>query len=268
VNLKEKEIVNNAVPSLSFETWQSFASKIPLDSTQAKKRISLFKSMDSGSGLARLPELVKTIELVLNSTDVFNIVSVVRRAFSAAKQLHKSRADVDGLNAAEFKTFLSYLRHYFEYWGMFSRIDINNDQRVNFQEFEEALQQIKKWGVTVLDSKAVFQEIDVEGLGSLYFDDFANWAILQSIPIEEADEASDLTTISIESSPQPSGQKGLAGSDNTPPKSRASRATSQRRKQTNAPLEPITQTSLPPVDFRDSLRGGAPRKTSGRKLPT
>jgi len=268
VNLKEKEIVNNAVPSLSFETWQSFASKIPLDSTQAKKRISLFKSMDSGSGLARLPELVKTIELVLNSTDVFNIVSVVRRAFSAAKQLHKSRADVDGLNAAEFKTFLSYLRHYFEYWGMFSRIDINNDQRVNFQEFEEALQQIKKWGVTVLDSKAVFQEIDVEGLGSLYFDDFANWAILQSIPIEEADEASDLTTISIESSPQPSGQKGLAGSDNTLPKSGASRATSQRRKQTNAPLEPITQTSLPPVDFRDSLRGGAPRKTSGRKLPT
>ena len=60
--------------------------------------------------------------------------------------------------------FLCYLRQYFEYWVMFDRIDASHDHRINFKEFQRALEEIREWGVEVTDAEMVFAELDEDGM--------------------------------------------------------------------------------------------------------
>jgi hypothetical protein len=82
---------------------------------------------------------------------------------------------------------------------MFDRIDANDDRRINYQEFLAALSEIKKWGVNVRDPRAAFDEIDVDAAGLILFDEFANWAISNSLDLEEDDDTEGHSVLSAQS---------------------------------------------------------------------
>ena len=54
----------------------------------------------------------------------------------------------------EFRIFLAYLRKYFEYREMFQRTDSSGAHKKNFEEFQIALQKMKKLWVEINDNEA------------------------------------------------------------------------------------------------------------------
>ncbi len=96
-----------------------------------------------------------------------------------------SGALADFIQFNEFRALLCYMRQYFEYWVMFTRIDTSSNGRINIEEFSQASVELKKWGVDIQDPVTVFHEIDVDGCGQILFDEFANWAITHSLDLEE-----------------------------------------------------------------------------------
>ena len=77
----------------------------------------------------------------------------------------------------EFYHLMWYMRHYFEYWVMFEKIDSSGDQRLSLDEFSKALGEIRRFGIDVTDVKASFDQIDVDGSGEILFDEFCAWAL-------------------------------------------------------------------------------------------
>lgn len=91
----------------------------------------------------------------------------------------------------EFRIFLVYLRQYFEYWVMFERMDNSGDKQISFEEFEKAIPLMEKWGVKIDDPQQEFKRIDVNGGGSLTFDEFCSYAIKKSLDLETDDNFDD-----------------------------------------------------------------------------
>lgn len=174
----------------------------------------MFRQMDlNNNGCLSLAELDGGVIDALGCRDLFNVKPVLIRAFNAAKNLTGDQEGVmaDYVQFEEFRALLSYLRQYFEYWVMFDRIDTSSDRRVNFEEFQQALGEIKKWGVEVADPVAAFNEIDMDGHGMILFDEFANWAISHSLDLEDDDDAE----FGVELHPQ---EKYEAGQGHSPRK--------------------------------------------------
>ena len=58
------------------------------------------------------------------------------RAFAHAKnRVNKNKYGDDLLEFAEFRFFLLSLRQYFEYFDAFMRVDVDDDNRIDLQEF-------------------------------------------------------------------------------------------------------------------------------------
>ncbi len=102
---------------------------------------------------------------VLGANSVFDVKPVLLRAFNAAKALDGSSSgpSADYVQLREFHALLLYIRSYFEYWVMFHSIDTNDDRRLSFVEFTEALGEIQKWGIVVTDPVSTFRKIDKDG---------------------------------------------------------------------------------------------------------
>jgi len=178
------------------EIWQMLADRLPKGKSKEAnaRRRQLFRQIDTnGNGHLSLAEVDKGIVDALGCRDLLNIKPVLIRAFNAAKNLSGEEVGpfAGYVQFKEFRGLLSYLRQYFEYWVMFDRIDTSSDRRINFQEFQQALGEIQKWGVEVADPVAAFREIDVNGQGMILFDEFANWAISNSLDLEDDDEVED-----------------------------------------------------------------------------
>jgi len=143
----------------------------------------------NGNGHLSLAEVDRGIQAVLNCKELFDVKPVILRAFNAAKNLNGTQTGpmADFIQYIEFRAVLSFLRQYFEYWVMFDRIDTSRDHRIDFNEFERALAEIKKWGIVVRDPRAAFDEIDVNHQGIILFGEFANWAIENSLDLENDD---------------------------------------------------------------------------------
>jgi hypothetical protein len=56
------------------------------------------------------------------------------RAFVAAKN-KSQRGDKELISRDEFRHLLKYLRKYYELWIMFSRLDSDQDRRLQFEDF-------------------------------------------------------------------------------------------------------------------------------------
>jgi hypothetical protein len=149
--------------------WQRLADKLPWKRTTAhhKRRIEMFKQFDpNGNGHLSLAEIDLGVKQVLQCEELFNVKPVLRRAYFAAKNKDgkQSGPNADFIELGEFRTLLWYMRKYFEYWVMFDMLDASHDHRLQFEEFERALIEIQKWGLCNVDAKAIFDEIDADGL--------------------------------------------------------------------------------------------------------
>ena len=80
---------------------------------------------------------------------------------------------------------LKYLREYYELWVAFDRVDTNDDRRVSIDEFLKAKDQLTSWGIDMSDPQARFKECDADGKGMVLFIEFSDWAIKQSLDLED-----------------------------------------------------------------------------------
>ncbi|KRX09832.1 hypothetical protein PPERSA_02704 [Pseudocohnilembus persalinus] len=174
-------------------TWAELAQKLPSKKNPEdyKKRTELFNLFDpNGNGYLSLAEVDKGIRDILRCDTLFDVKPVIMRAFQAAKNSVKTKSKYgdDYIERCEFRLLLVYLRQYFEYWVMFQRIDKNFDRRVSLEEFKQAVPEINKWGVTITNPEKSFQQIDKNGGGMILFDEFCQWAIKQSLDLEDDDD--------------------------------------------------------------------------------
>jgi Ca2+-binding EF-hand superfamily protein len=176
--------------------WAAIREKLPTEKTeeQKAKRSEIFDQFDpNGNGYLSLAEVDKGCRDVLGLYELFECKKVIMRSFQAAKKAHDAKASgsddlgPDFVQKVEFRLLLVYLGKYFELWQMFEQIDDGNDQRINMEEFKNAIQLLESWGVKVDDPDATFSEIDVNGGGQLLFDEFADWAIQKGLELEDDD---------------------------------------------------------------------------------
>ena len=72
---------------------------------------------------------------------------------------------------------------------MFHELDSQHDELISFEEFQLALKKIESWGIQITNARAAYDEIDKDHNGMLTFDEFAVWAISNSLHfIQEHDD--------------------------------------------------------------------------------
>jgi len=80
---------------------------------------------------------------------------------------------------------------YYEYWVAFDQIDKDGDKRLTFKEFKWASPQLTNWGIDMSNPQAQWKKCDADGHGKVLFDEFCNWAISQSLDLDDDDDEAD-----------------------------------------------------------------------------
>ena len=173
--------------------WAVLRKQLPFKRTEEAriKRDQLWKQIDiNGNGYASLAEVDKGLRDSLQCYQVFNCKPVIIRAFNAAKGAVKNNKahGNDYVDRSEFRLLLAYLRQYFEYYQAFCRVDKDDDNRIDKQEFLSAIPTIQKWVGPIANPEATFNEIDKNGGGIILFDEFCNWAIKKNLDLEDDDD--------------------------------------------------------------------------------
>lgn len=173
--------------------WSKVKSSLPYRQTpeDKAKREELWKLFDvNGNGLLSLAEVDKGIRDALNDANLFDCKPVIIRAFTTAKDSHKSKSKSgdDYVERVEFRTLILYLAQYFKYYKLFLSADQGGDRRIDFAEFTAALPKIEKHAGKIADPQATFNEIDKNGGGQILFGEFCDWAIAKKISLEGDDE--------------------------------------------------------------------------------
>jgi hypothetical protein len=162
------------------------------------------------------------------------------RAYVAAKRKVES-TDEHGdelVSLGEFRKLLKYIRKYYEYWLMFSRIDRDGDRRIDWKEFSEAAQLLADWGLKIKGyspSKRIlmqqnqsqtergqthrnelpamtlrehFEKMDGNGGRIVLFDEFAYYAIANKLDLPE-DDNDDYSDVSDGEGMRPIAEQGM-----------------------------------------------------------
>lgn len=183
--------------------WKELRDKLPIQHTPEQKalRKQIFSLFDpNGNRLLSLAEIDKGVRDILDLPLMFSSKPVMMRAYQAAKGKSKRKNNhPDFVQFCEFRVLLEYLGRYFELKVMFDRIDISDDNRISFEEWEQAIPSLAEWGVTIDDPAENFETIRQKmrprfkvGLnGKILFRPFAHWAIKQQLELAEADSDYD-----------------------------------------------------------------------------
>ena len=195
-NLKEEERNEDAKYYENFD-WDGLMKKLPTQKTdeERKKRLALWKQLNKyGNGFLSYKRLSVQIDKYLQLPNVVKNKGPVKLAFkSSCNKYAKKGVKVDDnlIEWMEFRIFLVYLRQYFEYWVMFQKMDKSGDHQISLEEFKSALPTMEKWGVNIRDPEEEFQEIDKNNSGTISFEEFCNYAIQESLDLEEDDGFDD-----------------------------------------------------------------------------
>lgn len=171
-------------PALEGYDFEALEKKLPTgkDEEGKKARLKLWNEILNyhGNGSCSYKKVEKDFRKYLDlPEEIFN-KGPLRLAFDEAKGISKAsgwQSDDDYLQYSELRTFLIYLKQYFEYWAIFHTIDSSGDDNIGLEEFQKAVDKLKEWGVNVEDPQATFNEIDVNQGGSITFDEFVKYAI-------------------------------------------------------------------------------------------
>ena len=117
-------------------------------------RIKQWNYIDvNGNGYLSLAEVDKGMRDVIKLPILFQLKPVIMRAFQAAKTKVKAKTKYgdDYVTKGEYRFLLKYLRQYYEYWVAFDRIDTNDDRRVSYDEFMQAIPMMERWNIDMSD---------------------------------------------------------------------------------------------------------------------
>ena len=124
---------------------------------------------------------------------LFQLKPVLMRAFQAAKTKVKAKTKYgdDYVTKGEYRFLLKYLRQYYEYWVAFDRIDTNDDRRVSYEEFMQAIPELERWNIDMSDPRAQWRQCDQDGGGMVLFIEFCDWAIKKNLDLDDDDDDDD-----------------------------------------------------------------------------
>jgi Ca2+-binding EF-hand superfamily protein len=176
--------------------WEGLINRLPIQKTKEdrEKRKKIWLEMDCNkNGYLSLAEFDKGIRDVLNLPELFSLKKVLMRAYQTSKDKikGKSKYSKEYVEWLEFRILLVYLREYFEYYVMFTRIDKSEDLKINLEEFKKAIPTLEKWGVKISDPEAEFKKIDNNKGGVILFEEFCDYAIKKSLDLEDDDDFDD-----------------------------------------------------------------------------
>ncbi len=147
----------------------------------------------NGNGYLSLAEVDKGMRDVVQLPILFQLKPVLMRAFQAAKTKVKAKTKYgdDYVTKGEYRFLLKYLRQYYEYWVAFDRIDTNDDRRVSYEEFMQAIPQLERWNIDMSDPRAQWRQCDRDGGGMVLFIEFCDWAIKKNLDLDDDDDDDD-----------------------------------------------------------------------------
>ena len=147
----------------------------------------------NGNGYLSLAEVDKGMRDVVQLPILFQLKPVLMRAFQAAKTKVKAKTKYgdDYVTKGEYRFLLKYLRQYYEYWVAFDRIDTNDDRRVSYEEFMQAIPELERWNIDMSDPRAQWRQCDKDGGGMVLFIEFCDWAIKKNLDLDDDDDDDD-----------------------------------------------------------------------------
>lgn len=147
----------------------------------------------NGNGYLSLAEVDKGMRDVVKLPILFQLKPVMMRAFQAAKTKVKAKTKYgdDYVTKGEYRFLLKYLRQYYEYWVAFDRIDTNDDRRVSYEEFMQAIPELERWNIDMSDPRAQWRQCDQDGGGMVLFIEFCDWAIKKNLDLDDDDDDDD-----------------------------------------------------------------------------
>ena len=147
----------------------------------------------NGNGYLSLAEVDKGMRDVVQLPILFQLKPVLMRAFQAAKTKVKAKTKYgdDYVTKGEYRFLLKYLRQYYEYWVAFDRIDTNDDRRVSYEEFMQAIPELERWNIDMSDPRAQWRQCDQDGGGMVLFIEFCDWAIKKNLDLDDDDDDDD-----------------------------------------------------------------------------
>ena len=94
----------------------------------------------NGNGLCSLAEIDKGLRDAIGIAELFDAKPAIIRAFNFAKNYCPAKPGQknldDYIQFSEFRVFLVALRQRFEYLMAFRRVDLDNDGRIDIDEFK------------------------------------------------------------------------------------------------------------------------------------
>ncbi len=149
--------------------WLGIKEALPIGDSEEdeSRRKQLWPYFDSsGNGIASLAEVDGGLLRIGGPLKVvFYAKKATLLAFKKSKNTIKTSRNKgeDYLEIEELKTFFTNLRQYFEYFYMFKKIDVNNDNRIDVFEFKNAEKLINSWGCIMENSEKEFKDMDPNG---------------------------------------------------------------------------------------------------------
>ena len=155
--------------------WE-WAEKLPVakDQHDHRRRTQMFESWDLNQNNKLSLNEVETALRSMMGEFATTAKPVSLFAFTHARDENRdkkgmSQRDPTMIERDEFRMLLVYLRNYFALYHAFVAIDgqIEQDGRINFEEFKKALGLLKQWKVIIPKKKAklAFSQMDTNGGG-------------------------------------------------------------------------------------------------------
>lgn len=171
------------------------------------QRTKFFNKLDRNrNGCLSMAECQKGIIAELKQYEAsIDLNAIVKRSFEAAKNWAGSdptHADSETVSRQEFRILLRCLHHYLDLKILFDKLDTDDDQRMNLEEFKAALPKLKQFGITVEESKAeiVFNQIDGNDRGAdIFFEEFCTWALKRKAEVSNEEDAAVLKELQVQS---------------------------------------------------------------------
>jgi Ca2+-binding EF-hand superfamily protein len=181
--------------------------KLPSDSSKKSQDIrkALFSRWDqNGNQILSLAEIDNGIreELGIGNIGPSGLDKVLLRAYqvardfdggvdmtkiygmAAAEQLQKADIMASTINRKEFRVYCEYILHYFVLFSIFKSLDKTFDGKIGPDEFAAGKQEFIQAGFH--DCK--FEDIDLDGQGSVLFDEFSTYLIGAVLQMDHDDD--------------------------------------------------------------------------------
>lgn len=189
--LKDEKGKKESPEELAKFKFDELIKKLPTDTTESgkKERLKLWNKINEyGNGYVSYKRLDTQLCKYLNMPFSIREKGPIRLAFNAScNRYAKKGAKLQDnlLEWMEFRIFLVYVRQYFEYYVLFKQIDKSDDQKIQLDEFKNAIDMLKKNKVEIKDPEKEFKAIDKDGSGEISFVEFCKYAIEKSLSLED-----------------------------------------------------------------------------------